>query len=323
MPPPRALFSSRYAASVAFRLPMSCASHPLHPGRRLQQQCSGNPTRTGTGGLQRVTYCTRSISSLPVDACRPHANARCRSACAWWMLRLLKLALRRFTPSSASDTFQRIRAASSTSCNTNYCNNDNMITAILAESARRRCTASKIPSARWTFTRVSWACGCYQSRADRRSLFWPGLLCSCRRSPMVCMQLLCMNLLYAGMHTAVCTIYTIDDRTRVLTWLVAYLCHLPLILVTDFHHASFISNHSLLSIHRCRLDFPDMKFSLYFLGYKEAQEIPEDAKDRVGGLLSSLLACFHPNKRVWMEMLPGICTTLHKRPSGRSTLLAF
>lgn len=30
-----------------------------------------------------------------------------------------------------------------------------------------------------------------------------------------------------------------------------------------------------------KLDFPDMKFSLYFLGYQPAKDIPDDPKDRV------------------------------------------
>lgn len=30
-----------------------------------------------------------------------------------------------------------------------------------------------------------------------------------------------------------------------------------------------------------KLDFPDSKFSLYFLGYHEAKDIPEDRKERV------------------------------------------
>ena len=31
-----------------------------------------------------------------------------------------------------------------------------------------------------------------------------------------------------------------------------------------------------------KLDFPDSKFTLYFLGYHDASEIPEDRKERVG-----------------------------------------
>ncbi|KAK9810975.1 hypothetical protein WJX73_002729 [Symbiochloris irregularis] len=31
----------------------------------------------------------------------------------------------------------------------------------------------------------------------------------------------------------------------------------------------------------CKLDFPEMKFSLIFLGYREDAEIPDDSKDRV------------------------------------------
>lgn len=31
----------------------------------------------------------------------------------------------------------------------------------------------------------------------------------------------------------------------------------------------------------CKLDFPEMKFSLLFLGYREDAEIPDDSKDRV------------------------------------------
>lgn len=30
-----------------------------------------------------------------------------------------------------------------------------------------------------------------------------------------------------------------------------------------------------------KLDFPDSKFSLYFLGYHDAKGIPEDRKERV------------------------------------------
>lgn len=30
-----------------------------------------------------------------------------------------------------------------------------------------------------------------------------------------------------------------------------------------------------------KLDFPDNKFSLYFLGYHDAKDIPEDRKERV------------------------------------------
>jgi hypothetical protein len=31
-----------------------------------------------------------------------------------------------------------------------------------------------------------------------------------------------------------------------------------------------------------KLDLPDMKFSLYFLGFHSEDDIPEDPKDRVG-----------------------------------------
>ena len=37
-----------------------------------------------------------------------------------------------------------------------------------------------------------------------------------------------------------------------------------------------------------KLDFPDAKFSLIFLGYHEEADIPEDSKDRVG----SVPVCF-------------------------------
>ena len=30
-----------------------------------------------------------------------------------------------------------------------------------------------------------------------------------------------------------------------------------------------------------KLQFPEMKFDLYFLGYEALEDIPEDAKDRV------------------------------------------
>jgi catechol 2,3-dioxygenase-like lactoylglutathione lyase family enzyme len=32
----------------------------------------------------------------------------------------------------------------------------------------------------------------------------------------------------------------------------------------------------------CKLDFPEMAFSLYFLGYEDPKDIPEDPKERVG-----------------------------------------
>ncbi|KAJ9513367.1 hypothetical protein QJQ45_001400 [Haematococcus lacustris] len=35
-----------------------------------------------------------------------------------------------------------------------------------------------------------------------------------------------------------------------------------------------------------RLDFPDMKFSLYFLGYYPGEEVPNDPKERVEWLFS-------------------------------------
>ena len=31
----------------------------------------------------------------------------------------------------------------------------------------------------------------------------------------------------------------------------------------------------------CKLDFPESKFTLYFLGYHSADAIPEDPQDRV------------------------------------------
>ena len=31
----------------------------------------------------------------------------------------------------------------------------------------------------------------------------------------------------------------------------------------------------------CKLDFPEMSFSLYFLGYEDPKDIPEDPKQRV------------------------------------------
>lgn len=39
-----------------------------------------------------------------------------------------------------------------------------------------------------------------------------------------------------------------------------------------------------------KLDFPDSKFSLYFLGYHSAGAVPEDPKERVS-LLAYTLAC--------------------------------
>ncbi|KAG0714183.1 Lactoylglutathione lyase [Chionoecetes opilio] len=35
-----------------------------------------------------------------------------------------------------------------------------------------------------------------------------------------------------------------------------------------------------------KLDFPDMKFSLYFMGFEAAQDIPEDEKERTGWCFS-------------------------------------
>jgi Glyoxalase/Bleomycin resistance protein/Dioxygenase superfamily len=43
-----------------------------------------------------------------------------------------------------------------------------------------------------------------------------------------------------------------------------------------------------------KLDLPDMKFSLYFLGFHSEADIPEDPKDRVGIHCAIFLhVCFH------------------------------
>ncbi len=47
-----------------------------------------------------------------------------------------------------------------------------------------------------------------------------------------------------------------------------------------------------------KLDFPDSKFTLYFLGYHQAKDIPEDRKERVRkfAALSQLVkAIYHVN----------------------------
>lgn len=45
----------------------------------------------------------------------------------------------------------------------------------------------------------------------------------------------------------------------------------------------------------CKLDFPDMKFSLYFMGYAETKDIPEDPVQRCS----------------WMLGLPGLIELTH------------
>ncbi len=47
-----------------------------------------------------------------------------------------------------------------------------------------------------------------------------------------------------------------------------------------------------------KLDFPDSKFTLYFLGYHEAKDIPEDRKERVrkfAALAQLVKAIYHAN----------------------------
>lgn len=52
-----------------------------------------------------------------------------------------------------------------------------------------------------------------------------------------------------------------------------------------FHHVCILCLVRLIE----KLDFPDSKFTLYFLGYHEAKDIPEDRKERVRNLLDKLL----------------------------------
>jgi catechol 2,3-dioxygenase-like lactoylglutathione lyase family enzyme len=47
-----------------------------------------------------------------------------------------------------------------------------------------------------------------------------------------------------------------------------------------------------------KLDLPDMKFSLYFLGFHSEDDIPQDPKDRVGMQCAGCLCvCCHEPRR--------------------------
>jgi hypothetical protein len=54
----------------------------------------------------------------------------------------------------------------------------------------------------------------------------------------------------------------------------------------------------------CKLDFPEMAFSLFFLGYERQEDIPQDPKQRAA----------------WMFSRPGLLELTHNWVGGRGWL---